>query len=55
MYQKSEDKFSNMAGTAGAHVEDIQPPEESTAPSREASIGTLLGKPLKSRLFQHVL
>ena len=27
-----------MGGTAGAHVEDSTTPEESTAPSREASI-----------------
>ena len=32
MYHKSEDKYSNTAGTAGAHVEDTTPPEESTAP-----------------------
>ena len=29
MYQKSEDKDSNMAGTVGAHVEDTQPTEKS--------------------------
>ena len=32
MYQKSEDKDSNKVGTAGAHVEDTPPPEESIAP-----------------------
>ena len=55
MYQKSEDKDSNTAGTAGAHNEDTPSPEETTAPSGEASIGALFGKPLNSRLFQHVL
>ena len=58
MYQTSEDKESNTVGTAGAHVEDTPlPPEESTAtaPSGEASIGALFGKPLNSCLFQHVL
>ena len=57
MYQKSEDKDSNTAGTVGAHVEDTPPTEESIAPSGEASIGisALFGKPLNSRLFQHVL
>ena len=55
MYQKSEDKVSNTAGTAGAHVEDNPPPEESTAPSGGARIGGLFGKSLNSHLFQHVL
>ena len=36
---KSEDKDSNTAGTAGAHVGDTVPPEESTAFSGRASIG----------------
>ena len=37
MYQKSEDKDSNTAGTVGAHVEDTPPTEEYIAPSGEAS------------------
>ena len=55
MYQKSEDKDSNTAGTVGSHVEDTPPTEESITTSGEASIGALFGKPLNSRLFQHVL
>ena len=55
MYQKSEDKDSNTAGTVDAHVEDTPPTEKFIAPSGEASIGALFGKPLNSRLFQHVL
>ena len=52
MYQKSEDKDSNTAGTVGAHVEDTPPTEESIAPSGEASIGALFWKPaLNSCLF----
>ena len=49
MYQKSEDKDSNTVGTAGAHVEDTPPPEESTTPIvwRGQYIGALFGKPLK--------
>ena len=35
---KSEDKDSNTGTTAGAHVGDTTPPEESTATSRGASI-----------------
>ena len=35
---KSEDKDSNTTGTAGAHVGDTTPDEESTAPSGEANI-----------------
>ena len=38
MNQKTKNKDSNTVGTAGAHVEDTPPPEESTAPSGEASI-----------------
>ena len=37
---KSEEKDSNTGGTAGAHVEDTTTNEDSTAPSRGA---TLLG------------
>ena len=59
MYQKSEDKDSNTAGTAGAHIEDTPPPEESTAtPIVERLVyivGALFGKPLNSCLFQHIL
>ena len=36
---KSEDKDSNTGATAGTYVGDTTPPEESTAASREASIG----------------
>ena len=32
MYQTSEDKESNMVVTAGAHIEDTPPSEESIAP-----------------------
>ena len=35
---KSEDKDSNKDATTGAHVEDTTTPEESTAPSKGASI-----------------
>ena len=35
---KSEDKNSIMGATAGTHVGDTTPPEESTAPSNGASI-----------------
>ena len=53
---KYEDKDSNTTGTAGAQVEDTPlPPEESTAPSRGASIGGLFGKSLNSCLFRHIL
>ena len=31
---KTEENYNNTAGTAGAHVEDTTPPEESTASSR---------------------
>ena len=37
---KSEDKDSNTAGTAGVHVWDTTPHEESTASNRRASIST---------------
>ena len=37
---KSKDKDSNTGDTAGVHVEDTTSTEESTAPSRGASIGT---------------
>ena len=36
---KSEDKDSNMGGTAGAHVEDTTTNEDTTAPSGGDSIG----------------
>ena len=36
---KSEDKDSNTGGTAGAHIEDITTNENTTAPSRGASLG----------------
>ena len=39
MIQKSEDKDSATSGTAGAHVEDSTTSEDTTAPSREASLG----------------
>ena len=60
MYQTSEEKESNnTVGTAGAHVEDTPPPEESTAtPIVERLVyivGALFGKPLNIHLFQHVL
>ena len=37
---KSEDKDSNIGGTAGAHVEDTTTNENTIAPSRGASLGT---------------
>jgi len=36
--QKSEDKDSNTGATTGAHVGNTTPPDESTAPSRGASM-----------------
>ena len=36
---KSEDKDSNMGGTAGENVEDTTTNEDSTAPSGGASLG----------------
>ena len=37
---KSEDKDSNTSGTTGAHVEDTTTHEDTTTPSRGASLGT---------------
>ena len=58
MYQTSEERESNTVGTVGADVEYTPPPEESTTTpivERLVYIGALFGKPLNSRLFQHVL
>ena len=36
---KPEDKDNATSGTAGTYVEDSTPSEDTTAPSREASLG----------------
>ena len=38
-HAKSEDSNTTTTGTAGAHVGEFTKPQDSTAPSKEASIG----------------
>ena len=36
---RSEDSNTTTTGTAGAHIEEVTPPQDSTAPSKGSSIG----------------
>ena len=49
---KSEDKDSNGCGTAGAQVEDTTTNEDTTAPSRGASLGTHVSETIQASSCQ---
>ena len=51
---KFEDKDSNTGGTAGVHVEDNTTNEDSTAPSRRASLGLTSQEQIKHHPAHHV-